>query len=111
MLFCVGVRKALFPALAPITIVILSFVPPLAQDLEFHQFSDQRTLAGVPNFRNVVNHLPFLLLALWGLRGLDLPLEVGGTVFQQHLWQALRALPVGATASYPAIAGCIFDAL
>ena len=36
--------------------------------------------------------------------GLDLPLDVRGTAFQQRVWQALRAIPAGATASYAAIA-------
>lgn len=36
--------------------------------------------------------------------GLDLPLDVRGTAFQQRVWQALRAIPVGATASYADIA-------
>jgi AraC family transcriptional regulator of adaptative response/methylated-DNA-[protein]-cysteine methyltransferase len=33
--------------------------------------------------------------------GLDLPLDVRGTAFQRRVWQALRTLPVGTTASYP----------
>jgi AraC family transcriptional regulator of adaptative response/methylated-DNA-[protein]-cysteine methyltransferase len=37
-------------------------------------------------------------------RGLDLPLDVRGTAFQQRVWQALREIPVGATASYTDIA-------
>lgn len=36
--------------------------------------------------------------------GLNLPLDVRGTVFQQRVWQALRAIPPGATASYAEIA-------
>jgi AraC family transcriptional regulator of adaptative response/methylated-DNA-[protein]-cysteine methyltransferase len=36
--------------------------------------------------------------------GLDLPLDVRGTVFQQRVWQALREIPVGSTASYSDIA-------
>ncbi len=31
--------------------------------------------------------------------GLDLPLDVGGTAFQQRVWEALRDIPVGETAS------------
>ena len=37
-------------------------------------------------------------------RGLDLPLAIGGTAFQRRVWQALRAIPAGATASYGEIA-------
>ena len=36
--------------------------------------------------------------------GLDLPLDVRGTAFQQRVWQALRKIPVGTTASYSDIA-------
>lgn len=36
--------------------------------------------------------------------GLDLPLDIRGTAFQQRVWQALREIPPGATASYTDIA-------
>jgi len=36
--------------------------------------------------------------------GLDLPLDIRGTVFQQRVWQMLRQIPVGSTASYTEIA-------
>jgi AraC family transcriptional regulator of adaptative response/methylated-DNA-[protein]-cysteine methyltransferase len=36
--------------------------------------------------------------------GLDLPLDVQGTAFQQRVWQALQNIPAGATASYGDIA-------
>ncbi|MGH8762423.1 MAG: bifunctional DNA-binding transcriptional regulator/O6-methylguanine-DNA methyltransferase Ada [Nitrosospira sp.] len=36
--------------------------------------------------------------------GLDLPLDIRGTMFQQRVWQALREIPVGQTASYTDIA-------
>lgn len=36
--------------------------------------------------------------------GLALPLDVRGTAFQQRVWQALRTIPAGTTASYTDIA-------
>ena len=36
--------------------------------------------------------------------GIDLPLDVRGTAFQQRVWQALRQVPAGETASYAQIA-------
>jgi AraC family transcriptional regulator of adaptative response/methylated-DNA-[protein]-cysteine methyltransferase len=36
--------------------------------------------------------------------GLDLPLDIRGTVFQQRVWRALRAIPVGLTVSYAEVA-------
>lgn len=39
--------------------------------------------------------------------GLNLPLDVRGTLFQQRVWQALRDIPPGSTASYADIAARI----
>jgi len=36
--------------------------------------------------------------------GVDLPLDMRGTAFQQRVWQALRQIPVGETVSYADIA-------
>jgi len=37
-------------------------------------------------------------------QGLDLPLDLRGTAFQQRVWQALRKIPAGTTATYTEIA-------
>jgi AraC family transcriptional regulator of adaptative response/methylated-DNA-[protein]-cysteine methyltransferase len=39
--------------------------------------------------------------------GLDLPLDIRGTAFQQRVWKALQQIPVGTTASYADIAKSI----
>ncbi|WP_445635155.1 bifunctional DNA-binding transcriptional regulator/O6-methylguanine-DNA methyltransferase Ada [Nostoc sp. DSM 114161] len=36
--------------------------------------------------------------------GLDLPVDIRGTAFQQRVWQALQKIPLGSTASYTDIA-------
>jgi AraC family transcriptional regulator, regulatory protein of adaptative response / methylated-DNA-[protein]-cysteine methyltransferase len=36
--------------------------------------------------------------------GLDLPLDIRGTAFQQRVWQALQEIPVGATVCYAELA-------
>ncbi len=40
-------------------------------------------------------------------RRLNLPLDIQGTAFQRQVWQALREIPIGATASYGEIAESI----
>jgi AraC family transcriptional regulator of adaptative response/methylated-DNA-[protein]-cysteine methyltransferase len=40
-------------------------------------------------------------------RRLNLPLDIHGTAFQRQVWQALREIPIGATASYGQIAETI----
>ena len=39
--------------------------------------------------------------------GLDLPLDVRGTAFQQRVWQALRSIPAGRTVSYAELAAIV----
>jgi AraC family transcriptional regulator of adaptative response/methylated-DNA-[protein]-cysteine methyltransferase len=39
--------------------------------------------------------------------GLDWPLDIKGTAFQRRVWQALRDIPVGSTASYAEVAASI----
>jgi len=36
--------------------------------------------------------------------GLNLPLDIRGTAFQQRVWQALRDIPIGSTATYTEVA-------
>jgi AraC family transcriptional regulator of adaptative response/methylated-DNA-[protein]-cysteine methyltransferase len=36
--------------------------------------------------------------------GLDLPLDIRGTVFQRRVWKALQEIPIGSTASYSEVA-------
>src|SRR4051812_16366214 len=39
---------------------------PILQGANYHEFADQRTVLGVPNFWNVASNLPFLLIGLYG---------------------------------------------
>ncbi len=48
-------------------VITVAFADPVAQDPLYHQFIDQRSFVGVPNFLNVVSNLPFLCVAAWGL--------------------------------------------
>lgn len=41
--------------------------------------------------------------------GLDLPLDIQGTAFQQRVWQALRDIPAGETATYAEVADYMGD--
>lgn len=50
----------------------------------------------------VVGHL-----AAPAARALDLPLDIQGTAFQARVWQALRKIPLGQTASYAEIAAAL----
>jgi len=42
-------------------------VPRIPQDPSYHLFADTRTIAGIPNFWNVISNAPFALVGVYGL--------------------------------------------
>lgn len=54
--------------LMAISLIGLLLLPPIPQDQGYHDFADQRTLLGVPNFWNVVSNVPFIAVGAVGLR-------------------------------------------
>jgi AraC family transcriptional regulator of adaptative response/methylated-DNA-[protein]-cysteine methyltransferase len=73
----------------------------LVRDLQ-DRFPKALLVGGDEGFERLVAEVVGLVEA--PAQGLDLPLDVRGTAFQQRVWQALRAIPSGSTASYADIA-------
>ena len=73
----------------------------LARDLQ-DRFPNARLIGGDREFERLVARVVGHVEAPG--TGLDLPLDVRGTAFQQRVWQALRAIPPGSTATYTDIA-------
>lgn len=73
----------------------------LARELQ-DRFPQANLIGGDASFEQMVSRVVGFVEAP-GI-GLDLPLDVRGTAFQQRVWQALREIPAGATASYTEIA-------
>jgi len=73
----------------------------LARDLQ-DRFPSAVLIGGDAGFERLTAKVVGLVEA--PALGLDLPLDVRGTVFQQRVWQALREIPVGSTASYRDVA-------
>jgi len=73
----------------------------LVQDLQ-DRFNRAQLIGGDASFERLVAKAVGLVEA--PAIGIDLPLDVRGTAFQQRVWQALRAIPAGTTASYATIA-------
>ena len=66
------------------------------------RFKNAQLIGGDKVFEQLVAKVVGLIEA--PANGLDLPLDVRGTAFQQQVWQALRDIPPGSTASYAEIA-------
>jgi AraC family transcriptional regulator of adaptative response/methylated-DNA-[protein]-cysteine methyltransferase len=77
---------------------------PLVRELQ-DRFPKAELLGGDAAFERLVARVVGFVEAPG--QGLDLPLDIRGTVFQQRVWQALRAIPSGATANYAQIAAAI----
>jgi hypothetical protein len=60
-------REWILVSIILLPMVALMATPPIAQDLSYHDFADQRTLFGIPNFANVLSNFPFLIVGLLGL--------------------------------------------
>jgi AraC family transcriptional regulator of adaptative response/methylated-DNA-[protein]-cysteine methyltransferase len=76
----------------------------LTQDLQ-DQFPNATLIGGDAEFEALVARVVGFVEAPH--LGLDLPLDVRGTAFQQRVWQALREVPAGTTATYSDIAARI----
>ncbi|QKD02898.1 bifunctional DNA-binding transcriptional regulator/O6-methylguanine-DNA methyltransferase Ada [Mesorhizobium loti R88b] len=76
----------------------------LVRDLQ-DRFPKARLIGGDRDYEALVARVVGLVEA--PRLGLDLPLDVRGTAFQQRVWQALRDIPAGSTVSYAEIAGRI----
>lgn len=85
--------------------ILLGEAPePILQDLQ-DRFPGAEIVGGDPDFEGWMARVIGLVEAPG--RGLDLPLDIRGTAFQQRVWEALRRIPVGSTASYAEIARAI----
>jgi AraC family transcriptional regulator of adaptative response/methylated-DNA-[protein]-cysteine methyltransferase len=76
----------------------------LAHDLQ-DRFPQATLIGGDAEFEQLVSRVVGFVES--PAQGLDLPLDVRGTAFQQRVWQALQEIPPGSTASYTEIAGRI----
>jgi AraC family transcriptional regulator, regulatory protein of adaptative response / methylated-DNA-[protein]-cysteine methyltransferase len=76
----------------------------LARDLQ-DRFPRAHLIGGDAEFEQMVAKVVGFVEA--PALGLDLPLDVRGTAFQQRVWQALREIPAGRTVSYSQIANRI----
>jgi len=76
----------------------------LVQDLQ-DRFPRARLIGGDKAYEQLVARVVGLVEA--PAIGLDLPLDIRGTAFQQRVWQALRAIPPGTTATYADVARAV----
>ena len=60
-------RIALRAGISVVAVTATLFVPPIAQDPNYHNLSDRRIIAGIPNFGDVISNVAFLMVGVLGL--------------------------------------------
>ncbi len=70
-------QAALMAGITLGVIATVAMTDPIPQDPLYHVFADQRLLAGIPNFMNVISNLPFLFV---GVAGWYAVTNIGNTV-------------------------------
>ncbi len=97
------VREKLVDGKSSVTEAIYDagFPEELVRDIQ-DRFPRANLLGGDRDFETVVAHVVGFVED--PKIGLDLPLDVRGTVFQERVWRALTEIPVGQTTSYAGIA-------
>lgn len=76
----------------------------LARELQ-DRFPRAELLGGDPDFDRLVARVVGFVER--PVIGLDLPMDIRGTAYQCRVWEALRAIPVGSTASYSEVAATL----
>jgi len=57
-------------ALAAVLLVVVAlafFLPPIAQEPDYHRFADRRSLLGIPNLLNVISNASYAVISALGL--------------------------------------------
>ncbi|GKS70446.1 membrane protein [Nitrosomonas sp. PY1] len=81
--------------IAVISFIVISValaLPPLSQPLDYHEFADQRSFMGIPNFNDVVSNLAFLFS---GGAGVMLLLRINQRPSQKTFQQLQECIPYG----------------
>jgi hypothetical protein len=70
-----------------IVVAFFALVPSIPQDVDYHNFSDQNLVFGIPNFWNVVSNIPFVIVGALGLHSLKK--NQSHPVHEQNAWRVL----------------------
>lgn len=60
-------RITVILGIAIVSFLVMTQIPPIAQDPAYHDFADKRAWLGIPNFGDVMGNLAFMVFGLAGL--------------------------------------------
>jgi len=91
-------RGRLLGSVILMAIAITLLIPPIPQDESYHRFADARTIAGIPNFWNVISNFPFLLFGVYGL--FSTPRLASQSLLPGYLMFCLAVIAVSVGSAY-----------
>ena len=80
------IRLIVLITVVVVAVAVIFSEPPIPQSLDYHNFADQRSFVGVPNFLDVVSNLPFLIVGIWGLLVVASPKYAGSYITSGERW-------------------------
>jgi len=84
-------RWAILLFIVLVAVAITALLPPIPQPQSYHQFTDARTMFGIPRALDVLSNLPFAAVGLLGLFAALRNLRVQAPRAQQLAWLTLFA--------------------
>lgn len=60
-------KTGILSGITLIAVIIISVIPPIPQNTNYHFFADSRSEHSIPNFLNVASNIPFLFIGLFGM--------------------------------------------
>jgi len=71
-------RLKIILAITVVAIIAVFSIAPIAQQPDYHNFADRRSLFNIANFFNVLSNLPFVIIGIMGMRLVALRQASGG---------------------------------
>lgn len=79
-------KVAILTGFAVVIAIAFFFVRPIAQNPQYHNFADRRTILGIPNFWDVVSNVPFAVCGIMGLAFLSSESGARAFGFRSEAW-------------------------
>jgi len=104
-------RGRLLVSVAIGAIAVTLLFPRIPQDETYNLFADARTIAGIPNFWNVISNFPFLLCGVYGL--IATPRLASPSLWPGYILFCVAVIGVSAGSAYyhyaPSIPRLVWD--
>lgn len=79
-------RLKIMLAIIVVAIIAIFSIDPIAQEADYHNFADRRSIFNIANFYNVLSGIPFVIIGIMGIRLVTLRKATGGLAELQVIY-------------------------